>query len=78
MAPENGLYMNRQILNCRLIKYILQSSIADAALRRETASIPRHFTPPVDHFFLLGLRGTGKTWLIRKGGEQRHISLDKP
>jgi len=26
-------------------------------------STPRYFTPPADHFFLLGPRGTGKTWL---------------
>ncbi len=28
-------------------------------------SAPRFFTPPVDHFFLLGPRGTGKTWWTR-------------
>ena len=28
-------------------------------------STPRFFTPPVDHFFLLGPRGTGKTWWTR-------------
>jgi hypothetical protein len=65
-------------LNCRLFKYILQNSIVYAILRRETASVPRHFIPPVDHFFLLGLRGTGKTWLIQTGGELRHTSLDQP
>lgn len=29
-------------------------------------SIPRYFTPPPDHFFLFGPRGTGKTWLIQR------------
>lgn len=28
-------------------------------------STPRFFTPPADHFFLLGPRGTGKTWWAR-------------
>ncbi|HNX97057.1 MAG TPA: DUF4143 domain-containing protein [Candidatus Aminicenantes bacterium] len=28
-------------------------------------SVSRYFTPPADHFFLLGPRGTGKTWLTR-------------
>lgn len=27
---------------------------------------PRYFTPPADHFFLLGPRGTGKTWLTQR------------
>ncbi|OGR26525.1 MAG: ATPase [Desulfuromonadales bacterium GWD2_54_10] len=29
-------------------------------------STPRYFTPPDDHFFLLGPRGTGKTWLTQR------------
>jgi len=29
-------------------------------------SKPRFFTPPADHFFLLGPRGTGKTWWTRR------------
>ena len=29
-------------------------------------SAPRYFTPPDDHFFLLGPRGTGKTWLTQR------------
>jgi len=29
-------------------------------------SISRFFMPPADHFFLLGPRGTGKTWLTRR------------
>jgi len=29
-------------------------------------SIPRYFKPPADHFFLLGPRGTGKTWLTQR------------
>jgi uncharacterized protein len=29
-------------------------------------SIPRFFRPPTDHFFLLGPRGTGKTWLTQR------------
>jgi len=29
-------------------------------------STPRYFTPPSDHFFLLGPRGTGKTWLTQR------------
>lgn len=32
-------------------------------MRRIMESTPRYFTPPEDHFFLLGPRGTGKTWL---------------
>lgn len=27
---------------------------------------PRYFKPPVDHFFLFGPRGTGKTWLTQR------------
>jgi predicted AAA+ superfamily ATPase len=29
-------------------------------------STPRFFTPPADNFFLLGPRGTGKTWLTQR------------
>lgn len=29
-------------------------------------SAPRYFIPPHDHFFLLGPRGTGKTWLTER------------
>jgi predicted AAA+ superfamily ATPase len=29
-------------------------------------SIPRYFIPAADHFFLLGPRGTGKTWLTQR------------
>ncbi len=29
-------------------------------------STPRYFTPPIDHFFLLGPRGTGKSWLTQR------------
>ena len=29
-------------------------------------SSPRFFVPPIDHFFLLGPRGTGKTWLTQQ------------
>jgi predicted AAA+ superfamily ATPase len=29
-------------------------------------STPRYFVPPEDHFFLLGPRGTGKTWLTQR------------
>ena len=29
------------------------------------ASSPRFFTTPLEHFFLLGPRGTGKTWWTR-------------
>ncbi len=29
-------------------------------------STPRYFIPPNDHFFLLGPRGTGKTWLTQR------------
>ena len=29
-------------------------------------SIPRYFKPPADHFFLLGPRGPGKTWLTQR------------
>jgi predicted AAA+ superfamily ATPase len=29
-------------------------------------TVPRYFMPPSDHFFLLGPRGTGKTWLTQR------------
>src|SRR3989304_10162171 len=29
-------------------------------------STERYFKPPTDHFFLLGPRGTGKTWLTQR------------
>lgn len=35
-------------------------------MRRIMESTPRYFTPPDDHFFLLGPRGTGKTWLTQR------------
>ena len=35
-------------------------------MRRKLESVRRFFTPPVDHFFLLGPRGTGKTWWTRQ------------
>jgi len=33
-------------------------------------STPRYFTPPADHFFLFGPRGTGKTWLTQRSFPQ--------
>jgi len=33
---------------------------------RNMETTPRYFTPPADHFFLLGPRGTGKTWLTQR------------
>ena len=35
-------------------------------MRHIMESTPRYFTPPDDHFFLLGPRGTGKTWLTQR------------
>lgn len=35
-------------------------------MRHIMESTPRYFTPPADHFFLLGPRGTGKTWLTQR------------
>lgn len=35
-------------------------------MRRKIESLPRYFIPPADHFFLLGPRGTGKTWLTQR------------
>ena len=35
-------------------------------MRHIMESAPRYFTPPDDHFFLLGPRGTGKTWLTQR------------
>ena len=34
-------------------------------MRHIMESTPRYFIPPTDHFFLLGPRGTGKTWLTQ-------------
>jgi uncharacterized protein len=33
---------------------------------RNMETTPRYFTPPADHFFLFGPRGTGKTWLTQR------------
>lgn len=35
-------------------------------MRHIMESTPRYFIPPADHFFLLGPRGTGKTWLTQR------------
>lgn len=35
-------------------------------MRRKMETSTRFFTPPQDHFFLLGPRGTGKTWWTRR------------
>ncbi len=35
-------------------------------MRRIMESTPRYFLPPDDHYFLLGPRGTGKTWLTQR------------
>lgn len=35
-------------------------------MRHIMESTSRYFTPPDDHFFLLGPRGTGKTWLTQR------------
>ena len=35
-------------------------------MRRNMESLSRFFTPPEDHYFLFGPRGTGKTWLTRQ------------
>ena len=35
-------------------------------MRRKMETTPRYFIPPTDHFFLLGPRGTGKTWLTQR------------
>lgn len=35
-------------------------------MRRKMESSPRFFIPPIDHFFLLGPRGTGKTWFTQR------------
>lgn len=35
-------------------------------MRHIMESTPRYFIPPDDHFFLLGPRGTGKTWLTQR------------
>lgn len=35
-------------------------------MRRKMETVPRYFMPPSDHFFLLGPRGTGKTWLTQR------------
>lgn len=35
-------------------------------MRHIMESTPRYFSPPTDHFFLLGPRGTGKTWLTQR------------
>lgn len=33
---------------------------------RNMETTPRYFTPPANHFFLFGPRGTGKTWLTQR------------
>jgi len=43
----------------------LQKFQTDAILRRKMETTLRFFQPPVGHFFLLGPRGTGKTWWTR-------------
>ena len=43
----------------------LASGGENSILRRTMELTPRFFTPPADHFFLLGPRGTGKTWWTR-------------
>ena len=43
----------------------LDSGTVNAIMRRKMESIPRFFTAPASHFFLLGPRGTGKTWWVR-------------
>ena len=35
-------------------------------MRRKTESTERYFKAPIDHFFLLGPRGTGKTWMTQR------------
>jgi len=40
--------------------------ITYAILRRKMESTERYFKVPTDHFFLLGPRGTGKTWLTQR------------
>ena len=35
-------------------------------MRRKIESTPRFFKPPADHYFLLGPRGTGKTWWTQR------------
>lgn len=35
-------------------------------MRHIMESTPRYFVPPDDHYFLLGPRGTGKTWLTQR------------
>ena len=48
-------------LRASLFDFGINSSI----LRRKVESKPRFFPPPADRFFLLGPRGTGKTWWTR-------------
>lgn len=35
-------------------------------MRRIMETAPRYFIPPEDYYFLLGPRGTGKTWLTQR------------
>ena len=44
----------------------LNSGAVEARMRRKMDVTPRFFEPPAGHFFLLGPRGTGKTWWTRQ------------
>ena len=41
-------------------------SIFISIFPRQMESTSRFFSPPADHFFLLGPRGTGKTWWTKQ------------
>jgi predicted AAA+ superfamily ATPase len=44
----------------------LEKGIAKSIMSRRMELAMRFFVPPRDHFFLVGPRGTGKTWLTRQ------------
>ncbi len=44
----------------------MNSGAVEARMRRKMDVTPRFFEPPAGHFFLLGPRGTGKTWWTRQ------------
>lgn len=61
MASELPFCMNFR----KYASIFLQNGICNSILRRKMETSARFFTAPQDHFFLLGPRGTGKTWWTR-------------
>jgi hypothetical protein len=62
-APQNR---NSSLLITNFGNMSYKNSISYAILRPKMESVPRFFIPPADHIFLLGPRGTDKTWLTQR------------